>query len=175
MSFIRPEIRDLLTRWREVIIGELICLLGLYWAIFAGGLLTYLGYLLIVVGLAMALLGVQRVRFRSGSGGPGLVQVDEGQISYFGPLDGGSVALADLERLALDASGKPAHWVLDQPGQPPLHVPVNAAGAEALFDAFATLPGIRTERMLAEMRRTKAQAVVIWERTALRPAHLRLH
>ena len=44
--------------------------------------------------------------------------------------------------------------MLVQPGQPPLQIPLTATGAEALFDAFATLPGIRTERMLREMRAT---------------------
>jgi hypothetical protein len=44
-----------------------------------------------------------------------------------------------------------------------------------LSDAFATLPGLRTERMLSEMNTSEDQAVVIWERSPLRPAHVRLH
>ncbi len=42
-------------------------------------------------------------------------------------------------------------------------MPLAAEGADALFDAFATLPGIRTERMLAEMRRGGDHPVVIWQ------------
>ena len=54
-------------------------------------------------------------------------------------------------------------------------IPVNAAGADALFDAFSKLPGLRTERMLSELRAQRGHAVVIWERTPLRPAHALLH
>ena len=110
-----------------------------------------------------------------GVGGPGVVQVDEGQISYFGPLDGGAIALSELERLTLDHTSKPAHWVLDMPGQPQLHIPVTATGADALFDAFSALPGLRTERMLSEMRHSGAHQVVIWERHSGTSAPQRLH
>lgn len=165
MSFVRPEVRAFLHRWRDALVGEMVLLIGLYWVLVAGGLLYYLGYLLIFLGGIQTVIGVQRARFRNGSGGPGVVQVDEGKVSYYGPLTGGSVALNDLTRVSMVASGKPVHWVLDQPGQPSLYIPINAAGADALFDAFAALPGIRTERMLAQMRQASAQAVVIWEKS----------
>ena len=84
-------------------------------------------------------------------------------------------ARAEIERLALDPTSNPAHWVLDQPGQPTLHIPVNAEGAEALFDVFSALPGLKTEHMLAELNGGSAHPVVIWERTPSRPPHLRLH
>jgi len=110
-----------------------------------------------------------------GGGGPGVVQVDEGRILYFGPLSGGTVAAADIERLTLDPTARPAHWVLEHAGQPPLFIPVNAAGAEALFDVFSALPGLKTERMLGELRRRARHPVVIWERRRLRPVGQRLH
>jgi hypothetical protein len=120
-------------------------------------------------------IGVQRARFRIDAGGAGAVQVDEGQITYFGPLTGGATAVADLERLTLDRGLTPAHWRLDAADTPALLIPVNAEGADALFDAFARLPGLRTERMLSELTKGQDQAVVIWERNPLRPAHIRLH
>ena len=49
------------------------------------------------------------------------------------------------------------------------------AGADALFDAFAALPGLRTERMLAELADDKTLSVVIWERRSMRPASTLLH
>lgn len=118
---------------------------------------------------------MQRMRFRLGGGGPGVVQVDEGQIAYFGPLTGGAVALSELERLTLDHAAKPPHWLLDQPGQSALAIPVNATNTDALFDAFATLPGLRMERMLAELRKSGGHQVVIWERAPTRPTVHRLH
>ena len=133
------------------------------------------GWALVVVGLVIAVIGAQRLRFRLGAGGPGVVQVDEGQIAYFGPLTGGAVAASELQCLRLDHTAKPPHWVLEQPGQPPLAIPVNAEGHEALFDVFAALPGLKTERMLTELRRRGPHQVVIWERSSSRPEHQRLH
>ena len=62
--------------------------------------------------------------------------------------------------------GKPAHWVLRDQGGQMIHIPVNAAGAEALFDVFAALPGIRTERMLDLLQNNPKEQVLIWQRAA---------
>ena len=175
MSFIRPEARTTLWRWREVLTGMAVATLGLSWVLGPGGLLGWVGWLLIAAGLALVVVGVQRARFRAGSDGPGIVTVDEGQMTYFGPLTGGAVALSELERLTLDPTTKPRHWVLHQPGQPPLHIPVNAQGADALFDVFATLPTLRTQHMLNALNDPGDHPVVIWQRTAdrvmLQPLH----
>ena len=175
MSFIRPEAKLALWRWREVLVAGFVLILGLSWINGPGGLLGWIGWLLVAVAIALAVIGVQRARFRTGSGGQGVVTVDEGQITYFGPLDGGIIATREIERLALDPTSNPAHWVLSQPGQPTLHIPVNAEGAEALFDVFSNLPGLKTEQMLAELNGGAVHPVVIWEKRPMRPAHLRLH
>ncbi len=175
MSFIRPEAKLALWRWREVLVAFFVLILGLSWVSGPGGLLAWLGWFLILVSVALAVIGIQRARFRTGAGGQGVVTVDEGQITYLGPLDGGMVAAREIERLALDPTSNPAHWVLSQPGQPTLHIPVNAEGAEALFDVFSNLPGLKTEQMLAELNGGAVHPVVIWEKRPMRPAHLRLH
>ncbi|MEO3417036.1 hypothetical protein AAFO92_20470 [Roseovarius sp. CAU 1744] len=164
MSFFRPEARQAIWRWREVLVASAILALGLYWAFATGELLPWLGYVLALVGGVLLITGVQRGRFRGNQGGPGIVQVDEGAVAYFGPLNGGVVAIREMTVLVLDPTGKPPHWVLSQPGQADLHIPLNAEGAEALFDAFASLPGIRTENMLAQMKRRSDHPVVIWQR-----------
>ena len=173
--FFRPEAKAVLWRWREVLVGVGLALFGLWWIIGPGLLLALPGWAFVLGGIALCLVGAQRGRFRGAGDGLGAVQVDEGQIAYFGPLTGGVVALAALERLSLDRTASPAHWRLDAPEQAPVMIPVNAAGADALFDAFSKLPGLRTERMLSELRAQRGHAVVIWERTPLRPAHALLH
>ncbi len=168
MSFVRPEAQRAVRKWRDVLVAAAVLVLGAYWAFATPGLLHWIGYVVIVAGLSMLFVGIQRARFRAGQGGPGVVHVDEGQVAYFGPLTGGVVALREMTCLMLDPTAKPAHWVLSQPGQADLQVPVSAEGAEGLFDAFTSLPGIRTERMLAEMKRGADHPVVIWQKHAPR-------
>lgn len=179
MGFFRPEVRALLWQWREVLGGVAVALLGLWLVLGPGFLLAVPGYALLVAGAIFVWLGIQRARFRGADGGAGAVQVDEGQVTYFGPLTGGTVALREMDRLSLDRALFPAHWKLDQAGQAPLLIPVNAAGSEALFDAFATLPGLRTERMLQQMHATQDQAphqaIVIWQKPQVTPKGITLH
>ncbi|MCV3270737.1 hypothetical protein [Roseobacter sinensis] len=174
-SFLRPELLAQLKRWREVLLGGAMLVLGLWWLIGPGRLLVLPGTALVLVGAALIWLGVQRARFRSAGQGPGAVSIDEGQITYFGPLTGGSVALREMRRLSLDKAQYPAHWRLNQPGQADVLIPVNAEGAEALFDAFATLPGLHTERMLHALQSSERQMIVIWQRDTDAPAAVRLH
>lgn len=175
MSFIRPEAQAEVMRWREVIIGLGALALGLWFISGPGFLLAIPGYALLLGGVALIWVGIQRGRFRSAGGGSGTVQVDEGQVTYFGPLTGGMIALRELDSLTLEGAMYPAHWRLTQAGIPPLLIPVNAEGADALFDVFASLPGIKTERMLSTLQAKPDQAVLIWQRGALRPEGALLH
>ena len=173
---IRPAARAAIARWAEALWGLGVLALGLYWGFFTGGgLLHWVGYAVAIAGALLLVAGLQKGRFRTGSGGPGVVQIVEGRIAYFGPLTGGAADLGDLTRVVLDPSAKPPHWLLHRPGEPDLAIPLNAEGADALFDAFATLPGLKTERMLAEMRKDGTRPVTIWEAVPRENAHIRLH
>ena len=52
MSFIRPEITETLYRWREVIAGAAVAILGLWTATQGGYLLTPTGLALLALGTA---------------------------------------------------------------------------------------------------------------------------
>jgi hypothetical protein len=174
MSFVRPEVQHILQRWRGVLIGAAVAALGLWWTLTSSGILGWIGWAVMVAGAALAFTGAQRMRFVTDRGGPGVVSITEGQVAYFGPLSGGVVALSELSQLDVDHSGIPSHWQLHQPGQPVLAIPLTAENAGALFDVFAALPGLSTERLLARMRdRRGAHIVVIWQRDAA-PARLTL-
>ena len=163
-GFFRPEARDALWRWREVLVGAGAALLGLWWLAGPGRLLVLPAVALVIAGAALIWIGIQRARFRTAGAGVGSVDVDEGQVTYFGPLTGGTVALREMRRLTLDGTVYPAHWRLEQPGQPALMIPVNAEGADTLFDAFATLPGLRTAVMLRALENPTDEQIVIWQR-----------
>ncbi|GAA6209492.1 hypothetical protein NBRC116601_27850 [Cognatishimia sp. WU-CL00825] len=166
MSFIRPEARIFFLKWREVLIGLVVLLLGLYW-VSGSGILRWIGVAVAIGGGILMYTGLQRGRFMSERGGPGIVTVDEGEVSYYGPISGGIVSMSDLTLLTLDQVSVPPVWVLHQIGQADIAIPVNAEGAEALFDAFASLPGIRTDHLVSSLNGRSAQPVVIWAKEAL--------
>lgn len=167
MSFIRPDAKIALFRWREALVGIGVLLLGLWW-VSGSGILQWVGAAVTLGGAILIFTGLQRGRFRSGKGGPGVVTVDEGQISYFGPLSGGVTSIDDLAMIILDPTQTPPVWILQQPRQSDVAIPVNAEGTDLLFDAFAALPGIRTEHMLSALKADATQPVVIWAKPVAR-------
>lgn len=176
MNFIRPEVHAAILRWREALVGAGILVLGLYWVLgVTPGLLTWIGYLALFLGTALVLAGLQRGRARVGGGGPGVVQVVERRIGYFGPLNGGLVDLDAITSLSLDPSEHPRHWVITHEGGPALHIPVNAEGADVLFDTFASLPGLSPGRVASTLKQEGAGPIVLWRRPDLQKRIQSLH
>lgn len=168
-GFIRPELRQLFWRWREVLAGACLFAVGVLAGVGPGGLLGTVGWVVAAVGAGLVLTGYQRARFRSRpTGGPGAVDVDEGQVVYFGPLTGGAMSLDDMTELALIRSRQSPHWRLSARGET-LHIPIDAEGSDALFDAFTTLPGLKMQRMLAALEDAADHDTVIWSRDSRNP------
>ena len=161
-GFLRPEVAALLRRWSEVIGALAVLAIGLWIAARPGLIVQGFGFVLAGLAALALIPAVRRARFATDGQGPGVVQVIEGRILYMGPTTGGAVSLADLTSLALrrDHTGAAA-WILSEPGQL-LVVPVDAAGAEALFDAFTTLPGLGAQRLLAARQGSRIGEQVLW-------------
>ena len=159
MSFIRPEVRASLARWREVIAGGVTLALGLQLALTSYGALFLIGTALALAGAALVVAGVQRARFRSGGGGAGVVDIDERRITYFGPFGGGAVSVDDLVEIGVDPSRS---WLIRDANGTHLMIPMNAEGADALFDAFAAVPGLTPARLVEAVRSTPRQYTTIW-------------
>lgn len=169
MSFLRPEAKAQLLRWRETLAGLGAAALGLWLSLTAYGVLFGLGIVLVLGGAALAVAGVQRARFRLGSDGPGVVQVVEGRVTYFGPWGGGGASLDRLAWLELvPVRGGSGAWMLIEEEGERLEIPVDARGAERLFDVFAALPGLDTRAMLAALRPPVRERTLIWQRDRLR-------
>ena len=165
-EFLRPEARQALWRGREVIAAAAGLALGLWWGLTGGGIMTGVGWALVLISAAFGYAALQRLRFHPGSGGPGVVRVAERQIAYFGPLTGGVVALDDLSGIDIEGAAIPPHWRLWSAGGEAIDIPLTAEGAEALFDAFSSLPGLRTERLIAASRNAAPVTKVVWRRRA---------
>jgi hypothetical protein len=165
-GFLRPEVAALLVRWREVIAACGVIALGLWIAASPGPIVQGFGYVLALLAALALIPAIRRARFASDGQGPGVVQVIEGRILYMGPLTGGAVSVGDLTALAvLRHPDGTAVWVLTEPGQR-LEVPVDAAGADALFDAFTTLPGLGGQRLLAARQGSRMGEQVLWRRAS---------
>ncbi len=163
MSLIRPEVRALFLRWREVI-AALAAGLGALWLMSLGGwLMQGLGGIVLALSLGWGVIALRRVRFLRGVAAPGIVEVDEGQVGYYGPSFGGFVALADLTELRLTEIGGARQWRLRTASGEVLLVPVDAAGAEKLYDAFAALPGIDMAALAAALDRGVG-TLPLWKR-----------
>lgn len=148
MPLTRPDASAWLLRWRELWAAGCVALAGL-WLIWLGGyFLVPVGVLALALAGALGLLGWRRMRFDQGVEAPGLVEVNEGQVGYLGPTFGGYVALDDLTELRLITMHGKRLWRLKQSDGQALLIPVQAAGAERLFDAFAALPGMDSQALV---------------------------
>ena len=151
MSLIRPDLSAAIWRGREAIAALCVMLFGL-WMVWLGGyLLIPLGCCVMAVGAAWAVQAWRRLHFAQAIAAPGMVEVDEAQIGYLGPDAGGFVGLPDLVELRFLSIGGRRMWRLKQADGQALLVPVDAAGAERLFDAFASLPGMDARALVAAL------------------------
>jgi len=165
MGFIRPKSRAAIWRWREVLFGLLILIWGGWLAITSIGMIKVFGWLLLTIGAVTIFTGAQRARFRIGDGGAGVVHVDEREVIYFGPLEGGSVSIEALTQVELHpVEGATHRWLLIEPNRKPLWIPTDAENSEDLFDAFGVLKGFETQRMLQALNALSSHPIVIWQK-----------
>lgn len=151
MSFIRDDITATALRWREALLAGGLAGFGL-WLVWLGGwLLVPLGLAVVALAAGWGASALRRLRFATDGEAPGLVEVVEGQVSYFGPATGGAVGLPDLVELRLLTLRGRRVWKLRQGDGQSLLVPVEAQGSDALFDAFAALPGMDTGALVAAL------------------------
>jgi hypothetical protein len=164
MPLIRPALAARLHRWREVLAGLAVVALGLWLAAGSGPFLTVLGLAVAALGAMLALVGLRRVRFRAGAAAEGVVQIDEGQITYLSAQGGGFVALSEMTALSLGPNG--AYWLLHSADGAALAIPRGAVDADLLFDTFAALPGLDMGAVLAALAQGRPATRVLWRRDA---------
>lgn len=162
--FIRPELAARLRPWRETGAAVLTFAAG-GWLFSLGGLLLQpLGLGVMLVAALWGLGAWRRRRFAAEIAAPGLVEVEEGAIRYYAARAlGGEIALRDLDQIRLLRLGGQAHWRLRSRTGEALLVPVQAAGAAGLADAFAALPGFDLGRAAAALA-SGHPFQTVWER-----------
>ena len=161
---IRAEAQAALVRYREVIAAGAVGAFGLWLMALGGWLLIPLGGIVLGLAALWAISALRRLRFAQGVAAPGVVEIDEGQVGYLGPGLGGYVALPDLVELRLIRLHGKRVWRLKQEDGQALLIPVEAAGAERLFDAFSVLPGLDGQALLTALEAPAPQDRVVWRR-----------
>lgn len=169
-GFIRPEARARLAENSGLLIRAAFFAIGglLVWRGLGGApVLVAIGGAIIAVTAVLYVAQRQRAGFLRATSEPGVVEVDEARISYFGPDTGGIVDRDALARVDLVSHGDGlAHWRLVQAGVPPVSIPLAAAGADALLDVLMTLPGVEIGPALSALDRKRKAIVPVWSRTA---------
>ncbi|WP_425093132.1 hypothetical protein [Tropicimonas sp. S265A] len=170
MPFLRPEALAQILRWREAL-GALGAVgIGLWMLLDPGPVVKGVGAVVTLVGLGLLVNALRRMRFVAGDQAPGVVLLNEGQISYLGPLTGGVMGLRDLVTLRLRTENKQKTWVMQDAEGNMLSIPHGAKGETVLFDAFAALPGMDMTALLANLNARAEGSVVVWQRTAAAPS-----
>jgi hypothetical protein len=170
VSFIRPSILIHLSKWREAYFVTGVLLLG-FW-LFVSGFTTLnlilqgLGLIVSLVGIVLLRTTIQRIRFKRTQKAPGMVDVTEREISYYGPMHGKTISLESLHKIELrESEAYAAIWVLHHVGGDPMIVPISAQGSDGLFDAFTGLSGVKMETLVAAINQAPVRSQVIWERS----------
>jgi hypothetical protein len=169
MSGLRPEVIALFARWNETLAALVFAAFGL-WLFSIGGLFFQgLGALVVLAGLAGAILAYRRLRFAREVDQPGIVEIDEAELRYLGPQGGGFASLAEIVEVELlaDLSGR-LWWRVSEAGGNVLAIPAAAQGADQLFDAFARLPGLSPAALLAALDGPKDRPVTVWRKAPRR-------
>lgn len=153
MILLRDQARQALWHWREVIAAGGVLAFGLWCASFGGFILLPFGLAVAALAAGWGWTAIRRLRFQQEGEAPGVVEITEGRITYFGPTTGGSVGLSDLAEVRILRMRGRAVWRLKQGDGQALLIPAQAQGAEALFDAFATLPEIDLGAVVGALER----------------------
>ena len=158
MGLIRPEVTALIWRGREVIWGGLVVALGVWLIALGGFVLVPLGGAIAVIGLVLGTMALRRMRFAQTVAAPGLVELDEAQVGYLGPEMGGFLSLSEVVELRILTLRGRRVWRLKQADGQALLIPVDAKGAERLFDAFVNLPGMEAPALMAALEPAEGHA-----------------
>ncbi|MFY0681874.1 MAG: hypothetical protein JXR13_14985 [Thalassovita sp.] len=170
MTLLRPEARETLWQWRDLLVGLALAALGLYWVLGSGGVLRWIGVVVIALSALLIFTGVQRGRFlgNKGASGAGIIELNERQLSYMGPDTGVIVPLGAVVRIEIALNGNDALvWKFFTADGDVSEIPSSALGHEKLFDCLSGFPGASYEKVISASSSTQQGQFVIWRKTDL--------
>lgn len=181
MSFIRPEAAAALRTWGlPAAFGVLgIVLIWHGWGMTMRGALVGIVFIALGAFCCLALFGAAEralAGWRGRHGGPGLVTIEEGRISYFAPFGGGIIAIDALTRVEIVTTDRgpsdgDLFWRLSDMAGQAIAIPGGAQGAESLPDVLGVLPGFDHLAVLRAMGSTGPARFAIWRSAGDRGPH----
>ncbi|MGB0959209.1 MAG: hypothetical protein ACPGVK_03080 [Halocynthiibacter sp.] len=166
MDFIRPDARAKIAQFREVWAAMAVVVVGfwIFWITF--GFVQYLGLALMMLGLLLLWTGFVKARLRILGGAQGVLEVDERQLTWFGPYGGYVISLNEVLKIEVSGTGDPqaAHWVFTDPTQGPISVPMAAKGNESLIDALSLFRGLKYARVQELLQKGTQFREVVWRK-----------
>ena len=169
MSFLRPEIKLWLYKWRECLISLVIAILGLWIGLHGASkynlILQFSGYIIAITGICIAIVAHRRLSFSQIPNGLGLVEIKERQIVYLDPTGGLAFSADNIISIEIGVSNTfGPSWRLKTEDQSIINIPLNAFGNEKLFDIFLTLPGVESNHLINAANNPKNSTKKIWEK-----------
>ena len=164
MGLIRPELREWL-RPRQEMLAAGVCMAVSGWvATWGGWFFAALGFVGFAISAGWLLGSWRRLAFHRDIAAPGLVEIVEGEIRYYGARAiGGTLALRDLTEIRLLRLNGHNFWRLKTRGGEALLIPVEAKGADRLADAFTALPGLDLGRVSAALAQKGGPSLrIVW-------------
>lgn len=166
MSFVRPEVRQFVSRSRECIAGLVIAAGGFWLALVTTGVPRWFAYVVILLGLLTFITGLPRARIRMRQGGRGVVELDEGALRYLTPEGGAVLALPGVIRIEIETTAGDLFWIwVTDEGT--ARIPGSAAGSDKMVDALVHFPGARYEQVIAASASTAPALFIIWQKERL--------
>lgn len=174
MSFIRPQAARTLGTWAEpAIYAGLAILCGVKGiGLLANGhgvgvVLSGIGLFAIFAFYGAVTRSVYAQRMHEK--GPGVVSIQEGRISYLGPLGGAVLARDALVSVDIvtnsTAFGEAdLHWILMDEAHQKVAIPGAAADADKLLDALGVLPGFDHIAFARAMKAHGNERFALWRR-----------
>ena len=171
MSFVRPELREALYRWREPIASGALIAVGAWLSFVTTGVPRWLAVAMVGIGVLGLYTGLQRARIRPRSGGRGVVEVDEGQLRYLTGEGGTFLSLKSVTRIEIETTGDgpgadDLFWIFVTP-EGTTRIPGAAPGSEKLVDALSFFEGARYEQVIAASSSTEPRLFIIWQKGRL--------
>ncbi len=169
MPIFRADALHTLKRWQEpIVIGVfLLATLRVLWLAFiwSSWVMALFGIVLASIVGSLFYVALLRIRLRSDESSPGLVEIDERNITYLAPHLGGVVSIDFIRKIDVSPTRSGGrNWVLYSFEGPPVLIPFNAQGADKLIEAFSALHGLGVERISKAVRSNSLVIETIWEK-----------